>query len=372
MESFISTHDQRCRRVFTKLLSDRAQHPKIRDQYDRYKIWAANVGANHMGLTYKKSLDYRLREAPRYRDRIVEVLNQIQNLLAEAELYLTGRAADGFSSSSDESDDDQHDSDRNGKWTLSDDDDGDADDDASKPLEKPEPSEMTSRRKPATGLEWLDSKSKLEATLASLEMAVTYLYRIPVREPATLNRLDRYHQAQGKDFDLYSHFDRLFVSDLFPNANERIVSRLGTLITLRRRILRYRESYNEELQRETEESNNTHATPIAMELMQEFPKSSQLANMDAYTEMQPSTLPKSSLKASTFRPKTHLLLDTNNIMQDASSEADEASSVATSVVEKDWLIIPPRPRNAKSEELEDFVCPYCGILKHVRSQRAWK
>lgn len=45
-------------------------HEIVESEFDKYKLWAANVGAMHHGDRYEISLDYRLRESPFYRDRV--------------------------------------------------------------------------------------------------------------------------------------------------------------------------------------------------------------------------------------------------------------------------------------------------------------
>lgn len=40
------------------------------NEFDRYKVWAGNVGAGHSGRNYRISLDYRLRDASFYKDRV--------------------------------------------------------------------------------------------------------------------------------------------------------------------------------------------------------------------------------------------------------------------------------------------------------------
>jgi hypothetical protein len=42
----------------------------IQNAYDKYKLWAGNVGAMYHGQHWKKSLDYRLREASFYRIQV--------------------------------------------------------------------------------------------------------------------------------------------------------------------------------------------------------------------------------------------------------------------------------------------------------------
>ena len=43
---------------------------EVINEFDRYKIWAGNVGATHRGRKYHISLDYRLSEASFYRQQV--------------------------------------------------------------------------------------------------------------------------------------------------------------------------------------------------------------------------------------------------------------------------------------------------------------
>lgn len=43
---------------------------QVEDEFDKYKLWAGNVGASHSGKRYEISLDYRLREASFYKDQV--------------------------------------------------------------------------------------------------------------------------------------------------------------------------------------------------------------------------------------------------------------------------------------------------------------
>lgn len=151
-------------------------------------------------------------------------------------------------------------------------------------------------------------------------------------ESATYNRLKRCKKPDSREFDMYLHFDRQFVRDAFPTANDSLVSRLGKLVTDRRRILRYRQLYHEELQRKavgSEEASlvqiSSHTIPVVA------PNDSTVHELDNYTEAQPSSLPKSSLKASTFRPKDLLPPTIDHLLSSTISEADEALSIAPTV-----------------------------------------
>lgn len=78
MTLFLSRHHQDCEIAFQNLWNA-SQHqsastfdPKavsrLQDLNDRYTVWAANLGVGHTGASFKKSLDYRLRDAPVYKD----------------------------------------------------------------------------------------------------------------------------------------------------------------------------------------------------------------------------------------------------------------------------------------------------------------
>jgi hypothetical protein len=43
---------------------------QVQDEFDKYKLWAGNVGAAHWGKRYEISLDYRLREASFYKTQV--------------------------------------------------------------------------------------------------------------------------------------------------------------------------------------------------------------------------------------------------------------------------------------------------------------
>lgn len=45
----------------------------ILNDFDRYKVWAENVGAPQYGDNYRLSLDYRFRKAPFYKDQASDV-----------------------------------------------------------------------------------------------------------------------------------------------------------------------------------------------------------------------------------------------------------------------------------------------------------
>jgi hypothetical protein len=76
MDSTISHIHASCVQAFLAVI-DALQSPSHQknledayDVFDRYKLWAGNVGAMHKGAKYEMSLDYRLREASFYKDQV--------------------------------------------------------------------------------------------------------------------------------------------------------------------------------------------------------------------------------------------------------------------------------------------------------------
>lgn len=80
--SFISDSHDKCFRSFAALITA-IRHPvrdfgdqiplwEVMNEFDRYKIWAGNVGAMHKGRQYQISLDYRLSEAAFYRQQVYQ------------------------------------------------------------------------------------------------------------------------------------------------------------------------------------------------------------------------------------------------------------------------------------------------------------
>lgn len=62
--------------LFTLELSD----IRVLDEYKRYKVWAGNLGAHHPPPK-RISLDYRLRDVAFYKQRVIEVLIDLQDSL---------------------------------------------------------------------------------------------------------------------------------------------------------------------------------------------------------------------------------------------------------------------------------------------------
>jgi len=372
MEDYISAQDRECRNAFENIRGLTRDNARVQLQYDRYKIWAASVGASHCGASYTKSLDYRLREAPQYREQVIVILKELQQRAIELREFGAASVSDQVSSSSHSDseeegvgDDDDDDNDEGyGQWTLS------SDEAPLTPSGRSETDEATYKSTAVPN--WLSSGSKLAATFTSLELAVECLYKIPVRHPASLNRVGHLQARTGTEFDIYAHFDSLYVTDAFPGADKKVAARLGQLITQRRRILRHREAYNKELQKESDQSAGARydrgiELPIAIPTQQLQP-----SILDSRSERTSNTMPKSTLKATTFRPDRHVSLNVADLLAVSHPSMDEVSSIATTAVEQSRLVIPDPPKDKKGVVLQSFQCPYCRLPTHFMSTRAWR
>ena len=78
MAIYISTEHLKCFELFVRLVeaipkSDYASQIPVKEalvEFDRYRVWSGNIGAGHRGKSYKRSLDYRLREASFYKEKV--------------------------------------------------------------------------------------------------------------------------------------------------------------------------------------------------------------------------------------------------------------------------------------------------------------
>jgi len=224
------------------------------------------------------------------------------------------------------------------------------------------------------GASALAALSEFASLFRSLKFTITCLYKMPVRSIALTSRLDRLKRGMDDSILPYQHFDILYVQDLFPSLDMRVQTRLGRLITRRRQLLHYRKVHNENLQRESLESDAAGFEPSTKVTKSAIaPTSHKDVPLDGEKSDVASKSLKTSTKASTFHPKEDSKLEKDFLFRGTVSEADTMSSVATARTGQELLPVPPRPRNTENEELEYFECPYCCLAVHVRlSAHAWK
>ena len=383
---YVYPHHLRCQNTFTELLNqlqgsshayaEDFPHHEAANEFDRYKVWAANVGANHSGANFKLSLDYRLREAPFYKDQVIKLLTRLEEVLTRAlglfmnvrkplenvndlDIHLEGPRDDTDQTSSASSG-------SVSDWAISDDDD----------LELPGKLLHTAPTREKQAL-LSSSKTELPQLLSSLKLTIASIYKMPVRRPAPVERLDKFSKGRLLDVALYQHFDCLFVEDLFKGANSQLKLRLGRLISRRRQLLQYRKVHNENLKRvqyvDAGEFSEDQHRNVTQESSFQNSNQTQLREESAvppsYT--QSSRNQKSDI-ATTFKPGASDTIMKGLLEYDVRSEPETLSSWASQETSNEALHIPSRPVDPNGEELEDLECPYCYTLIHVRSQHAWK
>lgn len=87
LDNAIALYHRQCYENFVQILAnlrpsrhrfqDSISFADVSNELDRYKLWSGNVGAAHDGPNYRLSLDYRLREAPPYKEQICDILNRL-------------------------------------------------------------------------------------------------------------------------------------------------------------------------------------------------------------------------------------------------------------------------------------------------------
>jgi hypothetical protein len=172
--------------------------------------------------------------------------------------------------------------------------------------------------------------------LQSIRHTVDCLYEIPIRQPASLDRISK----EAPD-TLYQHFDCLHVKDKFPQAQGYLVDRLGNMNSCRRRLLAYRERHHKEIFPEDRKEDLIAPSEVPQPAKTTRSGPSETGHVGASQSQAPSSGHKKSSHATTFRSK---LQQTPEREFDVSSETK--SSVASTYIGGTNLEIPPRPRAA--------------------------
>ncbi|KAK4501026.1 hypothetical protein PRZ48_006832 [Zasmidium cellare] len=278
--SAIADRTKTCLHTFNTILglitSGQDAQDVVNDNLSRFRIWAGNIGAYHVD---SKSADYRVRDAPEIKDRIIELLDELEETNDEVRAIVSGEREDAALVDRDE---------------HADDDDDD----------------------PTTEL----SELCLAAgdTISSLLKVAALLRKATGR--------DRYAKAAAAvDDPFLESFDIKHVAEKFPKLDRMpwLRDRLGKANVQRRQYLRYARKHHERLAHEPEGS----AQPApAMTPARERPE---LANIP---ESRPRTIMSSRPTLAPTDAST-LRVDLLPPIQDTHVELlDETLSQATSVV----------------------------------------
>jgi hypothetical protein len=229
--SSVATHVQHCLESFDRACINLTKaEPRVHSKLPsgtiditqgRFRLWVGNMGAHRRG---RASLDYKLREASHIRDRVIELLKNLEDVLREAVEIITEERVPWEDLSDSESD-------TSGNST-----------------EQSEEGSKTELMQLASNI------TEINNCLMRLSLAI--------RNPAPH---DQFKESTQIDSTHFEEFDVRHVQDKFPEAEEYLVLRLGKAISRRRQYLRYRERHNERLQDPgalSEETGSTVASSI--------------------------------------------------------------------------------------------------------------
>jgi hypothetical protein len=404
MAELVSSAHARCFFAFESLIralkqpardfQDQISPRDVQNEFDKYRIWAGNVGAAHSGKRYEISLDYRLREASFLREQVSKLLSTLEEKVSTAAGLIRGERKPFEEEQTEESDSEVSISSDLGieqeegatefedsPWEISSD---SSNGDGSslqhwQTYQKPDeprvpcrsPSKTTARCSPIL---------ELPRLVESIKFTITCLYRLPIRRPAPL---DRIKHRTSIDSAVYQQFDVLYVKDKFPNLQLQAATRLGKMITRRRQILHYREAHKQSLDvaRVQPKIAAVSEAPPTSSIIED---GSKVTVEDRGSQATPSRLVMSQAasshftlrsKATTARPGELKVLISKDHMDTlfAPSVAESKSSMASSYAGKAIRIsVPSRPKNDDGQELEQFECPYCLLTKNVSNDRRWK
>ncbi|KAF2122661.1 hypothetical protein BDV96DRAFT_481253, partial [Lophiotrema nucula] len=192
--SVIATLVQAClsgfRDASTSLVSADAATKKklfpynLSDEIGRFRLWCGNIAAHRVG---RSSLDYRLREASHIKERVLELLYNLQRVVLEIIELIRGERLPWEDLSDSESD-------------LSED-------------ELP----------PVSGE---DGTTELQQLMSNVAEIITCLMRLSVaiRNPAPHNQ---FKESTHIDTSYFEDFDVQHVRGKFPDAEDYLVHRLG-------------------------------------------------------------------------------------------------------------------------------------------------
>ena len=380
----ISEAHARCCLAFRDLL-EAIQHPPsnseaqisvndVQEEFNKYMIWAGNVGAGHSGKRYGISLDYRLREASFFKDQVFGILETLTKKITQAasavrgvtqpEDDAAGSDEDPLSSSASEVDEEEAD---DSPWDIS----------SNSSAASLRPKQSTSKAANATATPQAASNTdvpsmEVASLLESIKLCINGLYRMPIRKPAPLDRLRDKTLLESSS---YQYFDVLYVKDKFPKLDASVATRLGKMITRRRQMLFYRDTHAKNI-RTTPDKPKLLLPGIASLELQEVGTGSQIApNQIGSQAVSLSSAPQS--KATTAQIG-HIPVEASPVHLDpqalyAPSVAETQTSMVSSYAGREIEIkVPRRPKGANGKESEYFQCPYCQLSKHIATERKWK
>lgn len=255
------------------------------DELGRLRIWAANIGAHQTG---QSSLDYRLRDASHIKDQIIRLLKSLRLFLVDLQEAL-----------------------------------GDHPEEAEDQLSDDE--ETTEVEQIYNGL--------VEVINSFFQMSML------IRRPAHHDRFLGTSKEESVTFELY---DQKHVHEKYPQAEDFVVDRLGTAISKRRAVLKYRERHHAKL---SQGINKLHT--------------------GAHDGVQDGGSTILSETIATEYKEPNIQFDEGG----SNSGLSETSYAPTLLGGGNTITVPHPPKESANEQ--PFECPYCFFITTIKDKRSW-
>ncbi|KAF8544190.1 hypothetical protein BDD12DRAFT_648095, partial [Trichophaea hybrida] len=171
----------------------------LQSEHIRFKKWAQNAGAHRSD---RLSLEYRLREASRLKEEVMNIMGELNDTLSEAIDVIAGNR---------------------------------------EPYDAESDSEIDHNKIDGTKL-----TTELEERYIDITHFITclYMFSIAARNPAPR---DKFEKWAAIDVSGYHQHDIMHVRDKFPNASNYLQERLGKANSRRRQLLLYNERHNSKI-----------------------------------------------------------------------------------------------------------------------------
>ncbi|KAH9239563.1 hypothetical protein K456DRAFT_951691 [Colletotrichum gloeosporioides 23] len=182
----------------------------------------------------------------------------------------------------------------------------------------------------------------VQKLLQSIRLAISILYKLPLRRPAPMDRLRYGTIGEGSWSD---GPDVTYIKDKFPNSRlpENVMIRLGKAMTKRRQLLSYRRNHREKLK-----------------------------NAAGWADDASQPGSQAMTKATTLH--SDQMIPLQEVYESAPSVADSAktSIAASQATQEISLEVPPRPLDKWGQSATTFQCNYCQLTVHFASDSSWR
>ena len=331
----ISSYVEACFRSFEELqsTSEYASHD-LGTKLARFRSWVGNIGAHQRD---QQSLDSRMRKIPQIRDKMLNILEELQAILANGRYTYTSF----YQLCSGANEEYKARAIIRGEripWDQLSDSDSDND------------SAFADVEKEFTELDQLELE---------IDDTINCLFRLSmaIRNPDLYDMYVNMAPATTADTSIYLNFDIDHVRNKFPNAPEHLVINLGKAISQRREFFRHRQTQSDRLFK-----------GIDFETISNF-----MPQYISENKLEKGTGSEPQISVSNPVPEEIPVISMDPEMDLRSQEGGlTGTSFATSNAEfqERQFKIPPIPHEGIGGN--PFPCPFCFVVIAVNGRRSWK